>query len=150
MRKRIQDEKDKWKDQGHYGSDKEEEDTIDLGEEPTLDEISGHLWEVFGMNGKEKETVKMMKKMGRVSPPRQLGHYGKIKIDAVKRVVTCNCETCSFDARCFWIDTFEAMEFGIEPDPLHMQSGDATIGFQTMVSQAIEVIKKYNMKPILK
>ena len=148
-KKKIQDEKDKWKDQA-YCDFIEEEDTIDLGEEPSLDEISGHLWELYGMDGKEKETMKMMKKTGIVTPPRQLGHYIKIKIDAEKRVVTCNCETCNFDARCFWVDTFEAMEFGIEPDPLHMEAGDATVGFQTMVSQAIDVIKMYNMRPILR
>lgn len=130
-------------------SDDEEEWGIDLGEEPDLETIVTHLGELFpNINVEEVETMRMVASSEAVKVPRQLGHWRRICIDADLRKVTCNCHKCNTDGRCYWVDTFEAIEFGsVVPKDKYFKGGDVTIGFDNMVNQATEVMKLHNLKP---
>ena len=158
-KKEASDENDKWQEtceervhKNHYDVDDEiEEDDwgIDLGEEPTLDEITDHLdWVLNGteIDLKEPASIKMHASKEVVQLPRQLGDWTFICVDSQKRSVTCNCEKCNRDGRCQWVDTFHAIEFGLEPEMDQMSNDQPVIGFQTMVKQAVELIRYMNLR----
>ena len=70
----------------------------------------------FGFDEKEKETMKMSRAGSRVAPPRQLGDWITIDIDASKKEVSCNCERCNTNGKCSWVAVFEVLQFWKELD----------------------------------
>ena len=120
-----------------------EEDLIYLGDNPELEVIVDHLQILFGFDENEKETVKLQIKNAGVSVPRLLGNFVKINVYAASETVRCSCEKCNFDGHCFWVNTFESLQFGAVPETRFMTSDDATRGWDKRVAQAITVLK-YN------
>ena len=79
----------------------------------------------------EHQTLDMMVAENGVDVPRELGAWRKIVVDGEARKVTCNCEKCNFDGRCFWVDTFESIEFGLRPPSQCSISDDEVAGGKT-------------------
>ena len=121
--------------------------TVNLGEDPTLNDIIDHLDWLYGLDKTEKASMKMVSKADVVQLDRQMGHWTTIIVDAWEGKVTCNCEKCSRDGRCQWVNAFEAIEFGLEPDLSEMKSNEALVGFQKRVAQAVEIIQHCNVRP---
>ena len=83
-----------------------------------------------------------------IKVPRQLGHWNIIHVSAEDFRAKCICEKCNCDGRCYWVDTFETIEFGLEPTTKKMPGKDPTVGYQNMVRQAVEMIKHMNVRPL--
>ena len=80
-----------------------------------------------------------------VECPRQLGDWHIVHIKE-SQTVTCNYAKWNFDSCCYWLDTFEAIEFCVGPDINHMEACDATVGFTKMLEQATKVTKHCNIR----
>ncbi len=84
-----------------------------------------------------------MMQAAEVRSPQELGLWQKIQINAIDKTVKCWCEKCNADARCFWVDTFHALQFGEFPNTKNQKMKDSTLGWSNMTKEAIEVIKFY-------
>ena len=102
--------------------------------------------DTYLMDMEEKETTDMHLESNGVIVPRELGHWRKIEIDAINQKVKCNCEHCNFDGRCFWVDTFESIEFGLVPPPDCSVPSDDDKGWVNKVKRAVQVMKQLNLR----
>ena len=120
-----------------------------LGEDATIldirDILGDHLAQVqeLKFNETEKESVRWMQKASNVTSPRELGMFQKIHINAETKSVMCWCENCNRSGRCFWKDTFRAIQFGINPETEFQNMKDASLGWTNIIKHAIDVIKFY-------
>lgn len=176
-RKKMRDEDDKWQNSEHNYNKKdkkkkktqkkgagkavdavelaeqeilerEKELTVELGENPSIDLLLEHLGYLMGIDDSEKETLKKIMQSELIKVPRQLGHWNIINVDAVEMKAKCICEKCNCDGRCYWVDTFESIEFGLEPTAKQMSGNQPTEGYQSMVQQAVHIIKHMNARPL--
>ena len=58
---------------------------VDLGEEPTFEVLTDHLWMLFHVEKEGKETIEMMNKTEIVKASRQLRHWYIILIGTESR-----------------------------------------------------------------
>jgi hypothetical protein len=168
-------ERDKWEsalDKDDQDEEDKEKGNVDWGEWPTLEYIENQVHEMLGstvldlenefennehvmddkekdtcmMDMQEKETSDMITESNGVDVPRELGHWRKIEIDAVNQKVICSDEHCNFDGRCFWVDTFESIEFGLVPPTNCSVQSDEDMGWGNKVKRAVGVMKHMNLR----
>jgi len=122
--------------------ERDRELTVELGENPSVDDLLDHLGYLLNIDETKKETIKMIVKSQIIKVPRQLEHWHIIDVNAVDLRARCICKKCNCDGRCYWVDTFESIEFGLQPTIAQMPGKDPTVGYQGMVWQAVEMIKR--------
>lgn len=177
QRKKARDEEDKWKTGGKEavgeGGDRDAgggDEMLWCGDldEPNDADIKGmieHLlhtnedeWDDVFKDDKlfddidttERRTVAMANRLDDVRVPREMGHWRKLEINAAGRRVVCNCEKCNFDGpRCPWVTMFQAIEFGVRPSDKVKGGGEATVGFENIVSQAAVALKHGNLRNVV-
>lgn len=120
--------------------------TVELGESPSVDDLLDHLGYLPNIDETKKETIKMIVKSQIIKVPRQLEHWHIINVYAVDLRARCICKKCNCDGCCYWVDTFESIEFGLQPTIAQMPGKDPTVGYQGMVWQAVEMIKHMNVR----
>ena len=87
-----------------------------------------------------------MKKTLEIHLPREMGQFQRIEINGKTNAVTCNCEQCNKNGpRCFWVDTFMCLQFGVIPETKCQICDDAGLGWDAIIKTSIENIKFYSL-----